>query len=798
MSEARTLPGGGSGIRILLTIYLVLATLYSVVTPIFEASDEVWHYPMVRTLAQNGMALPVQTPGVETAWRQEGSQPPLYYMLAAALTAWIDTSDLDGVRRINPHADIGLVVPDGNANMTIHDPAARAFPWHGAALAVHLARLLSVVLGAVTVLMTYRLGRELFPESLTPNPSPSGRGEQNNRTAGSHWLALGAAALVAFNPMSLFISGSVNNDNLSNAVASALLVIIVRLLKRTDRPRLRELVLLGALAGAGMLAKFNIGFLLPVIGLALALLAWRLRDLRFFITASLITGGLTILIAGWWYVRNWTLYGDPTGLNVFIQIVGPRAIPANWAQLWSERHTFLMSYWGFFGGVNVPLPDWTYIVFNGIALVCFVGLVAAAARFAARRIRPDLALWLGRAVTVIWIGVLFAGLLRWTAETWASQGRLMFSAIAAISLWMAVGLGALGGLLPKRLRWGPLLLACAWFAGMAVLSLVVIHDAYDDPYQYETPPDPAWFEGQAITFTEPGADRPALRLGMSDITQRARPGEYVSFCLNFAVAPADAPFDRDWSLFVHLENPAGVIIAQRDVYLRQGQWATSLALGSGDSGRAWCNRVAVHLPDYAYAPQELRVYAGFYDLRARDRLLASAESGPLVDNRVALGTVQLEAREPGSPVPNPMRVDFGGEAALIGYSVGPDTLSVKPGDSLTVTLYWRALRPMATDYRVFVQIVEPNTTRVFGQSDAMPAAWARPTTTWATDEVIEDRHTITLNADAPPGIWQLVAGLYALEETPDGAAFRRLRIVTPDGGQAEDFISLTRLRIDGP
>jgi hypothetical protein len=150
-------------LSLLLLGYVLLASLYSVVTPLFEASDEQWHYPMVKYLADHALALPVQQPGVETAWRQEGSQPPLYYVLGALLTFWIDTSDLERVRKINPHADIGVIVPDGNYNMAIHDPAVESFPWRGTALALHLVRFLSVALGAVTVAMTHALTRELFP-----------------------------------------------------------------------------------------------------------------------------------------------------------------------------------------------------------------------------------------------------------------------------------------------------------------------------------------------------------------------------------------------------------------------------------------------------------------------------------------------------------------------------------------------------------------------------------------------------------------------------------------------------------
>ena len=77
--------------------YAILAILYSIYVPIFEASDELWHYPMVETIARTGQ-LPVQplTPGTSSGpWRQEGSQPPLYYAIGALLTSWIDTSDMD-------------------------------------------------------------------------------------------------------------------------------------------------------------------------------------------------------------------------------------------------------------------------------------------------------------------------------------------------------------------------------------------------------------------------------------------------------------------------------------------------------------------------------------------------------------------------------------------------------------------------------------------------------------------------------------------------------------------------------
>jgi len=165
-------------IIVIIILFLALSTTYSVVTPIFEASDELWHYPMVKYIADH-WSLPVQDPQNVGPWRQEGSQPPLYYIIGALATAWIDTSDMAEVRWLNPHVDNGLITEDGNTNLVIHS-SREAFPWRGTVLAVHLVRLLSVLMGAGTVLFTYLTARELLPDRED--------------------VALGAAVITAFNP----------------------------------------------------------------------------------------------------------------------------------------------------------------------------------------------------------------------------------------------------------------------------------------------------------------------------------------------------------------------------------------------------------------------------------------------------------------------------------------------------------------------------------------------------------------------------------------------------------------------
>ena len=71
---------------LILALHIVLGFMYDRATPIFEAPDEGYHVAFARWLAL-GNGLPVQQPGQLGDWEQEGSQPPLYYSLAAALTS---------------------------------------------------------------------------------------------------------------------------------------------------------------------------------------------------------------------------------------------------------------------------------------------------------------------------------------------------------------------------------------------------------------------------------------------------------------------------------------------------------------------------------------------------------------------------------------------------------------------------------------------------------------------------------------------------------------------------------------
>ncbi|MDX2138977.1 MAG: glycosyltransferase family 39 protein [Chloroflexota bacterium] len=123
------------------------------------------------------------------------------------------------------------------------------------------------------------------------------------------------------------------------------------------------------------------------------------------------------------------------------------------------------------------------------------------------------------------------------------------------------------------------------------------------------------------------------------------------------------------------------------------------------------------------------------------------------------------------------RFEFAGVGTLIGYTLNEPTLSL--GQQPEITLVWRAGdTPIQADYTIFVQLIDADGVLI-AQSDAPPAAGARPTTGWRAGEYITDTHRLTFNTSAARGTVRLIAGMYDARDNQrvpliDGQAFATL------------------------
>lgn len=729
-----------SAAALILATFVVVAVAYSVVNPIYESTDELQHYRFVQYLRATGQ-LPVQS---EQGARIQAHHPPLYYALAALASAWVQPDTAwDHEPEINPYwAYRYFEVSADNKNFYIH-LGDEDFPYRGTALANHVARWVNVALGALTVWLAYLTARRLAPD----RPG----------------LALAAMSIVAFTPQFAYMSGAINNDVVASATGAA---IVYASLDAIGRPSTdRRAIVLGALFGLALLAKFNLLFMLPIIALAL----WLARGeggWRRFVRSGAIVLAVAALIAGWWFARNQLLYGEATGVQKMNAIWGGRDPIRDFPLALQEIPYAWSALWGRFGYGQIPMPDAVYQLMLLVCAIGLAGLIAGAARRwrsadRLRRARFGVAAF----AVAVFAGAVFAYM---TISTAGPNGRFFFPALSAFGLLLAAGLLECFRRYEKWIAWGVV-------AGMLILALYALYGILSPAYARPL----ALSRAQVASIAHP-ADVTfggAIRLAGYDVDASTVP---VGGSLTVtAYWEALRPIDTSYAVFVHLIDDDGVIEAQRDTYPGLGNYPTVL----WRPGEVFADRYVVHVPDTAYAPLATTVRVGLYQ---RDGPRLTASDG---QDSVALGRVAIEAR--GGAFPNATRIDFDGKVALLGYSL--DRRSVRPGESFTLRTYWTPLGPTDFDYRIFAHVSpsgDPAT--IWARTTHGPVNDTRPLSSWLPGEIVVDERVLTLDPHTPPGVYELQLGWFGKPSS------RRLPILAEDGHWIGDYLALTRVRVRAP
>ena len=564
--------------------FVGLASIYSVTVPLFEAPDETAHVDFVRFLRAKS-SLPRQGDS------GEAHQPPLYYVLALIASS---PANLDNLSAISRHNSDFMWAGTGQDINAVHHTAQEIFPWHGAALAVHLMRAMSVLMGTATVLMVYLTALEIYPH----HPL----------------IPLTATAIVAFNPQFLFISSVVNNDNLANACAAAAIWMIVRLLVgHIDQ---WTLIGLGLSLGAGLIAKQNILVLVLAAALVLVYVSIQQQNFRLLLKGMLAIGGSIVVIAGWWYGRNQILYGDIFGVNAFLahRPQENSAVITSW-ELWrvflGKMHR---SFWGMFGWMNVPLPMWYHRLLLGLYVLAIVG--GGIAWFRGRhRGRRQWIVWafLGSLPILYVTWVVMYG-YRFGGSGW--QGRYVFPALSAIGILLAA---SLAHLLPGRARVIPPLLTASAMLIVAVWALPAV---IAPTYSYVTKPLSELKNAQHSMDLNFGT---MIRLAGYDLSIAPTATEpQVGITLYWLVI--DQP-EKDYKVFVHLVDLDWVLHGQGDSYPLDGRFPT----------HAW--RVGDLIVDSHRVYFDQPVPAGKYKFGVGWYLESTGERLPIVRNDQEVGTV---------------------------------------------------------------------------------------------------------------------------------------------------------------
>jgi len=124
---------------------------------------------------------------------------------------------------------------------------------------------------------------------------------------------------------------------------------------------------------------------------------------------------------------------------------------------------------------------------------------------------------------------------------------------------------------------------------------------------------------------------------------------------------------------------------------------------------------------------------------------------------------------PPDSIDIPLEADFSGQTTLIGADCS-DGCKAMPGESITLTLYWRTDAPFDINYTIFTHLLDSEETVLINADHAPP----KPTQGWVTGEIITDPVTLTIPANLASGSYTIEIGLYN-SASPN---FQRLPLTT--------------------
>ncbi|MBN1992893.1 MAG: hypothetical protein JW953_09315 [Anaerolineae bacterium] len=141
--------------------------------------------------------------------------------------------------------------------------------------------------------------------------------------------------------------------------------------------------------------------------------------------------------------------------------------------------------------------------------------------------------------------------------------------------------------------------------------------------------------------------------------------------------------------------------------------------------------------------------------------------------------------------PAPLRVidlNWANVARLKGYDVTPEV--ARPGQPLTINLYWQSLTEATFEHRLFLQILN-GAGRPINQAES--DAFREDMYRWRPNGLLTTQHTLWLGPDTPPGPYLLRLGFFdelsgrrlPLQTSADAAPLEQVQLglfyVSPDG-----------------
>jgi 4-amino-4-deoxy-L-arabinose transferase-like glycosyltransferase len=405
--------------RSIIAYFVLFSGFFALAVPPFEAPDELSHLSFINYITAK-QALPNQYTS-DKDYVPEGHQPPLYYFLGAVLSRSVLADRTIAVKPIRNERNQDWGGRDKYAP-TFKHAFNNVFTAANDRLSFYLLRLMSVVLGAITLMFIFRLS------ALFELEKP--------------WIYL-PALLVASLPQYAFLSGMINNDNLTTTLGTAILFCFFSLIDRPEQ--LKNYILTGLCLGLGLLTKTTTISLLAGTVIILASMAGKMKMKRMTILRnSAILLLVAAAIGAFFYVRNLALYGELTGMKMVIQTDGSAMAQARSVFSLYFVSPFIpglfVSFIGALGLIDLYLPLPVYLFYLVILGLSLIGLWF---------FRPVLAKQKERFLAaIIFSGLSLISLVYLNTMLPLYQGRYLYTVISLIAILAVLGWRSLAQRLP--------------------------------------------------------------------------------------------------------------------------------------------------------------------------------------------------------------------------------------------------------------------------------------------------------------------------------------------------------------
>lgn len=694
--------------RMIVLAHLLLAVLYGAVIPPYEAHDETGHFAYIHHIVATGR-LPGRSDQAET-FLDQSHQPPLYYLLVSALTFWAGHDSYAPPER-------NVFAFDGSnrrgARILLRDPG-EAFPWRGAILGLHMARLVSALLSALILVLISRSATLLFAD----------------RPA----AAVLATAIAAFNPQAIFMAAMVNNDVMVSLAGAAVLFFSLRV-ALAERISWRLFAPLGATLGLGLMSKNSALALIGFAALTLLFLAQRKRwSARRLASHALVTFVSAAAIAAPHYLLNLQRFGrllpDRTADNPVItqQNLIVEGVSVALRDAWLPRIfvNAFRTFWGAFGWGNVQQPEIAYALFALMFVAGLVGCVLAA-RAADRRLRDGLLLLAGLAVALMILPVYRAIAYQDPA---LMPGRYLMPSLGAYACFLGLGLTTLGR---RALALAPVLGVYALAIPALIFAPVYLPRLNGE--ERASPP--------LLTFGDV-AQITAIDARTVYLPDREGERQYARVRLTWRALRATAqPYAFGLTVLGRDNEALGSI----NVYPQRGNYPSTLWTAGQtftDEYDILLEKPCAQLPALGRVDISVfRVEAGKNDgeLRIIDRLSAQDAAGAAVTP--VLGRFKIEA--PPEPYPihwQEPRARFDGAIGLRDVTAPARATAGQP---LEVAINFDVLRRLDRSATVFVHALDAAGALV-AQDDHAPFGGAYPSNLWDPGECVRERFSLNMPA----------------------------------------------------